>query len=150
VRSWQATYRGLLPQSVLDALDAAKRGEYWQQYLSEAARPGETVLVAEEDGMVVGFASVGPSRDEDANETGEVRAIYLLADRWGRGIGWALMDTALNTLCQAGYTQATLWVLDTKHEPANSTKPGVGHPTVRPSRTTHGASRLRKCGTAGN
>jgi GNAT superfamily N-acetyltransferase len=113
VRSWQATYRGLLPQPFLDGLDAAKRGEYWKQYLSEAARPGETVLVAEEDGMVVGFASVGPSRDEDANETGEVRAIYLLADRWGRGIGWALMDTALNTLCQAGYTQATLWVLDT-------------------------------------
>jgi GNAT superfamily N-acetyltransferase len=113
VRSWQATYRGLLPQSVLDGLDAGKRGEYWEQYLSADARPGETVLVAEEDGVVVGFASVGPSRDEDANGKGEVRAIYLLADHWGRGIGRALMDAALNTLRQAGCTQATLWLLDT-------------------------------------
>ena len=112
-RTWQATYRGLLPQPFLDGLDAAKRGKYWEQYLSEDARPGETVLVAEEDGVVVGFASVGPSRDEDANGKGEVRAIYLLAERWGRGIGRALLDAALNTQRQAGYTQATLWVLET-------------------------------------
>ncbi len=71
------------------------------------------MLVAEEDGVVVGFAGVGPSRDEDANGKGEVRAIYLLAERWVRGIGRALMDAALNGLRQAGYTQATLWVLDT-------------------------------------
>ncbi len=110
-RTWQATYRGLLPQPFLDGLDAAKRGKYWEQYLSEDARPGETVLVAEEDGVVVGFASVGPSRDEDANGKGEVRAIYLLAERWGRAAsaGPCWMLAALNTQRQAGYTQATLW-----------------------------------------
>ena len=113
VRTWQATYRGLLPQPFLDGLDAAQRGEYWEQYLSEDAGPGETVLVAEEDGVVVGFAGVGALRDEDANGKGEVRAIYLLAEHWGRGLGRALMDAALNSLRQAGYRQATLWVLDT-------------------------------------
>ena len=71
---------GLLPQSVLGARCRAKK-RYWQQYLSEAARPGETVLVAEENGMVVRFDGVSTSRDEGANETGEVRAIYLLTDR---------------------------------------------------------------------
>ena len=32
VRTWQATYRGLLPQPFLDGLDAAKRRKYWEQY----------------------------------------------------------------------------------------------------------------------
>ena len=113
VRTWQSAYRGLLPQPFLDGLDAHQRGDYWEHYLSEGTPPGEEVVVAEEEGTVVGFASVGPSRDEDANGEGEVWAIYLLADRWGQGIGKALMDAALDSLRQAGFTVATLWVLDT-------------------------------------
>lgn len=112
VRTWQSAYRGLLPQPYLDGLDAHQRGDYWQHYLSEGTPPGEVVVVAEEEGTVVGFASVGPSRDEDANGEGEVWAIYLLADRWGQGIGKALMDAALDSLRQAGFTVATLWALD--------------------------------------
>jgi ribosomal protein S18 acetylase RimI-like enzyme len=112
VRTWQSAYRGLLPQPFLNGLDAHQRGDYWEHYLSEGIQPGEEVVVAEEEGTVVGFASVGPSRDEDANGEGEVWAIYLSADRWGQGIGKALMDAALDSLRQAGFTVATLWVLD--------------------------------------
>ena len=38
---------------------------------------------------LVGFASVGPARDQDENlePVGEVRAIYLLPDAWGKGLG---------------------------------------------------------------
>jgi GNAT superfamily N-acetyltransferase len=113
VRTWQSAYRGLLPQPFLDGLDTGQRGEFWEQYLTEGAPPGEEVLAAEEDGTVVGFAVVGPSRDEDANGDGEARAIYLLAALWGQGIGRALMDAALYSLRQTGFTEATLWVLDT-------------------------------------
>ena len=38
---------------------------------------------------------------------------YLLAEQWGQGIGKALMDSALDVLRQAGFSEATLSVLAT-------------------------------------
>jgi GNAT superfamily N-acetyltransferase len=61
-----------------------------------------------------GFAAVGPTRDEDQNpeRVGEVRAIYVLPDAWGTGLGRQLMAAALERLAAEGFAQATLWVLD--------------------------------------
>ena len=68
----------------------------------------EHVFGAEEAGRVVGFASVGDSRDEPGK--GELFAIYVLPEAWGSGAGSALMTSALEALCS--YSSATLWVLE--------------------------------------
>ncbi|MGW2217083.1 N-acetyltransferase family protein [Nonomuraea sp. NPDC001684] len=114
VRSWQAAYRGLLPQDHLDGLDPAARRPGWERWLAGTAWPRQGTLVAEADGRVVGFAGVLPARDDDADgaTVAEVAAIYLTPESWGRGIGRALMDAALATLTEAGYREAVLWVLD--------------------------------------
>jgi GNAT superfamily N-acetyltransferase len=91
VRSWQAAYRGLVPEEFLDGLDPVQRAGHWERQLSAEGEQPELVLVAEVDGQVVGFAAIGPSRDEDGDRDGEVRAIYLTAEHWGQGIGTALM-----------------------------------------------------------
>jgi GNAT superfamily N-acetyltransferase len=63
---------------------------------------------------VVGLVHVCPSRDEDAGEdVGEVTAIYVSPELWGRGAGRSLMKRATDGLRGAGFTEATLWVLDT-------------------------------------
>lgn len=120
VRSWQAAYRGLLPQDFLDDLDPVRRAEGWRQMLADGAADGGTgtggtVLVADGDHGVAGFAHLTASRDPDADpETvGEVTAIYLLPEFWGTGIGRRLMAESLETLRAAGFREATLWVLDT-------------------------------------
>jgi GNAT superfamily N-acetyltransferase len=64
--------------------------------------------VAERDG-IVGFAGAGPSRDAD--EEGELYAIYIDASEWGRGTGDALMGVVLDHL-RTRFDTATLWVLD--------------------------------------
>lgn len=71
------------------------------------------MLVVKHGTEVVGFANVGPSRDENADGVGEVGAIYLLADHWGQGLGCTLMAAALASVTDFGFEQATLWVLDT-------------------------------------
>ena len=38
VRSWQAAYRGLLPQGYLDGLDPSQRIGQWEESLSAADR----------------------------------------------------------------------------------------------------------------
>jgi GNAT superfamily N-acetyltransferase len=115
VRSWQATYRGTFPQEYLDRLDPIERGVGWQRILHDEVHDRTSLLVADVEGVVVGFANVGPSRDEDAGGAGQLRAIYLLADQWGRGLGRDLMVASLHALNEAGFGEATLWVLDTNH-----------------------------------
>ncbi len=128
VRSWQATYAGHFPDDFLDALDPAQRAEGWRRYFEQGLRADETVLVYETgspaggegnesegvagSGDIVGFAHVGPSRDEDARGAGELYAIYLLPERWGQGLGRALMARSLVELAASGFAAATLWVLE--------------------------------------
>jgi GNAT superfamily N-acetyltransferase len=115
VRSWQSAYRGLLPQDYLDGLDPGKRSAGAERILGELDWPRRGVLVAEDAGQVVGFTGFCPSRDADLDRraVGEVTTIYVLPAAWGRGHGRALMGAALDTLGQAAYGQAALWVLDT-------------------------------------
>ena len=127
VRGWQAVYRGAIPQNYLDNLDPAQRAENWVGYLTAQDWPRSGTLVATSGADIVGFAGFGPSRDKDAEPAvvGEVRTIYLLPDHWGAGLGRRLMDTAVATLREAGYREATLWVLD-KNERAQRFYAAVG------------------------
>ncbi len=115
VRSWQAAYRGLVPQDYLDHLDPAARAARWHRHLQQTDWARAGVLVAEAGDELEGFASYGPSRDEDAERiwVGEISTIYVLAAAWGQGLGRRLMAGAVERLAAAGYAQATLWVLDT-------------------------------------
>ena len=114
VRSWQAAYRGLLPQDYLDQLDPTDRLKRWQDTVLGADWPRDGVIVAALDGKICGFAVFGPTRDTDGDprRIGEIAAIYLLPAAWGKGIGRSLMADALGYLAAAGYVQATLWALE--------------------------------------
>jgi GNAT superfamily N-acetyltransferase len=112
VASWQQAYRGLLTQDYLDSLSVQVRTQTWEQNLSRPAAPGVATLIAELDGRIIGFASTGPSRDDDAEpDTGELWGLYLHPDHWGAGHGHTLHAGALAALSSAGATTATLWVL---------------------------------------
>lgn len=114
VRSWQQGYRGLLPDELLDSLDVSQRTEQWQESLSRSDLPRRGTLVADDATGVVGFANLTPERDGDETAgVGEVRAFYVDPERWGHGVGRALLTAAEDTLAQAGYRRAVLWVLDT-------------------------------------
>ena len=111
VAGWQAAYRGIMPDSVLDGLSVPKREEMWQRIL---AKQKFQLLVAEHDGRIIGFIDFGSCRDSDAvpGLTGEILAIYVDPNRWHAGIGQGLLGAALSGLKLAGFNEATLWVLD--------------------------------------
>jgi GNAT superfamily N-acetyltransferase len=115
VASWRGAYSGLMPQDVLDGLDVSVRTSLWIRIMNRTDPGRGAVLVAEDGERIIGFAGVGPTRDPDADpaRTGEVGAIYLLPEAWGRGAGRLLMGEAVARLAACGYTDATLWVLDT-------------------------------------
>ena len=118
VRTWQAAYRGQVPQDYLDALDPVRRRRGWEQWLG-AGDSAATVLALQHDtDGVIGFVSVSPSRDPDTDPqaVGEVAAIYVLPAHWGRGGGAMLMNAGLHRLAGAGFGAAILWVLDTNQQ----------------------------------
>jgi ribosomal protein S18 acetylase RimI-like enzyme len=111
VRSWQVAYRGHMPDEFLDGLDAEKRANMWHKL---TLQPDKIVLVAEaSEGDIVGFSALGPSHDADADpNTAEVSAIYVHPEKWGKGIGRALLSASLDQVRNGEFDQVTLWVLE--------------------------------------
>jgi len=115
VWSWQSAYRGLLPQDYLDTLTPARRRPGWERIIRDADWPRSGTIAAEAHGPIIGFVDITPTRDSDSDPTsvGELTSIYVLPTLWGKGIGRQLMATAVNIMTDAGFDQATLWVLHT-------------------------------------
>lgn len=112
VQSWQQAYRQLIPADYLTSLDATldHRARLWRESL-EKGEP--QVYVALDAEQVVGWIAFAPSRDVDARprSTGEVQALYVLAEHWGSGVGRSLWLTARQALFEQGFGAVTLWVL---------------------------------------
>ena len=109
-RAWEVAYRGLLPDEVIRA-HTRERHRWWASYLNQVGQR-EKVLVAVEDGRVIGFASARPSPDDDAEaDQAEVGGLYVEPEGWGRGTGGALLNALLERLRADGFRSATLWVL---------------------------------------
>ncbi|TDD45151.1 GNAT family N-acetyltransferase [Kribbella antibiotica] len=110
VASWRAAFAGIVPQDVLDAMDAPAIATAWADSIT-AGR--SRIYVAVVDERVIGYAGVGPERDPQALAgTGELYALYVHPDYWGAGAGRALTNAALADLRSAGCTVARLWVLE--------------------------------------
>jgi GNAT superfamily N-acetyltransferase len=110
VRAWQVGYRGLLPDAYLDRLRPEDRAARYTFEVVDPTRP--TTLVAVDGGVVLGFATTGPSPDVDGPETGELMALHVDPNHWQRGVGRALVGSARAQLAGQGYREAVLWVLD--------------------------------------
>ena len=112
VETWRVAYQGLMPDEAIASFDVESRQRLWREGLARVRQPGSATFVAELDGEVVGFASVGRSRDEEAGHEGELYAIYVHPSRWGQGIGRALLERAEESMREFGFDGALLWVME--------------------------------------
>ncbi len=110
VAAWQTGYRGIFPDEQLAAMSVEEREQAWTRILDHPSRPGMVRLVAtlQDDGPVVGFAVAGPARHDET--VGELHALNVDPDVWGRGVGGALLEAATDHLIGQGFETAVLWV----------------------------------------
>ena len=109
IRSWQVAYRTLIPDDFLDKLRPEERAARYDFATRDPQKP--RTMLAMEENAVLGFATTSPSRDVDLPEHGELCALYVDPEMWGRGIGAALIAAARARLVEAGFRNALLWML---------------------------------------
>lgn len=110
VATWRETYADLIPDRFYDASAREARRLMWHSILTLDPMPG-TVVVAERDGQVVGFAFSGSSEHPDARKGVpparplHLFSLYLVAAEHGTGTGHAMLAATL------GDQPAQLWVV---------------------------------------
>ena len=100
-QSWQEAYPGLVDPGYLAALTLEKCE-------AMAYRWPNNLMVAKDDERVIGFVGYG-DRGDEAPDTGEIFALYVLAEHYGKGVAQQLMEAGLKQL--AAYPRICLWVL---------------------------------------
>jgi ribosomal protein S18 acetylase RimI-like enzyme len=111
--SWRLTYAGLVSPRYLATLDEEPLTERWRQRLSGA--PGDGwLLVAEQDGAVVGFVLFGPTCAGDLEDgfAGEIQMLYVLPAGQRRGHGRALFESAAADLAARRLFWLVVWVVE--------------------------------------
>jgi ribosomal protein S18 acetylase RimI-like enzyme len=123
IRSWRTTYRGLVPDAILDGLSMERRIAGWRETIEgqereraagSAAVSARTWVVESED-RLVGFAASGPGRDETApppDGAGEVYAIYLAPGASGQGYGRTLFAAVVDDLHERAFDPILVWVFE--------------------------------------
>lgn len=111
IRSWQSAYKGIVPQDHLDSLDMEERVKSWENGLETPSCPSMVRLVALFNKQIVGFSCIGKSRETDMPEHGELYAIYMTPDFYGRSVGYGLFRESMKELMKQGYEKAYVAVL---------------------------------------
>ena len=100
-QTWREAYDNLLPAEYQETMTLERCRFFSQKY-------PENTLIAMDGNKVVGFISYGNFRDE-AIQAGEIIALYVLKDYYGKGVSKQLMHAAFVALDQ--FSEIYLWVL---------------------------------------
>ena len=108
VRCWQETYRGLMPDAVLDDPGfPAARERMWTEVLTSGRYRQHRVAVAGRDGELTGIAMSGPPEDAAAAWARQLYVLYVYAAGHGTGAGRALLEAVIDPV-----EPTALWVAD--------------------------------------
>ena len=114
-RSWQQLFPADVADHVLASVDLATMAQSWVGAITKPPLAKFRVLVAVEEGRVVGFAAVGPSDDADAHPGTDAMVGEFIIDppAQRQGHGSRLLNAVADTLRADGFTRATWWVRST-------------------------------------
>ena len=110
VDSWRVTYRGMIPEAYLAAMKVEESAAMWLRVLSANA-DAVCVFVAEDAGIVKGFACGNRLAPPKHGLDAELTAIYLARDCQRAGIGTRLLGAVAGTLQSRGATGLLTWVI---------------------------------------
>lgn len=112
VAVWQATYRGVLPDEVLDEISVDEREANWATILTTHGATHPALVCEAPEIGICGFGNAGPLRGAEVpGYSGEFKTLYLLPAYQRRGLGRALLRRLAALLEERGHDAALAWVL---------------------------------------
>lgn len=109
-----AALEGVVPPELFEMMSRGERRARWEQWLTD---PTWLTVVGEKEGQIVGFCTVGPSRDVDVDPSvvAEMPTLYVHPSHWRQGIGRVLCAAAVSRVATLGYKELSLWTLEANH-----------------------------------
>ncbi|WP_422674057.1 GNAT family N-acetyltransferase [Bailinhaonella thermotolerans] len=121
IRAWRQGYRDFLPEEPLAEMTGEQAGELWRTQWEEAVVAPPTsrhrLLVAVENGQVVGLAAHEPAEDPDVDPGTTAELLTLLVDpgHERRGHGSRLLNATVDHLREDGFSTIVTWVFAEHH-----------------------------------
>ena len=111
IRGRSVYYEGYLPAEEIGQ-DNKNIRAHRDAYAERIGEPEFTVLCAQRDQRLVGFALAGPCyyRDPDPGIASELRLMFVDPDHFRRGVGAKLHEATVRAWQAAGIGSARLWV----------------------------------------
>jgi ribosomal protein S18 acetylase RimI-like enzyme len=112
IRSWDITYRGIVPDAALAEWFEGNH-QAWRDVF--ANRPTDSpwrVWVGERAGRLVGYATTTPAKNEwlpPPDGAGEITNLYLDPDVIGSGVGRLLYERSVADLAERGFDPLVVW-----------------------------------------
>ncbi|MES2068895.1 MAG: GNAT family N-acetyltransferase [Pseudomonadota bacterium] len=110
IKSWRATYRGMIPDAYLDDMKLEDSTAHWAKIL-EVASERVCVFVAESEGEIVGFASGMLLKETKLGLDAELTAVYLSPSLQRAGIGRRMVQEVAKACRAQGATGLLVWVI---------------------------------------
>ena len=106
INSWQDTYAGILPHTLLGNMSQTTHTARWKSMIA-----GSVGVLVAEDAMegAIGLASFGAARDRGLGLDGEIYTLYVDPDFLGCGTGTALLHGAFAALKERKFHSCLVW-----------------------------------------
>jgi GNAT superfamily N-acetyltransferase len=108
--SWQTSYRGILPDNVLDRIDVGQRADSRRRIILDA-KIFQLVAYDLTHGDIVGLCDAGPAR-RHAPYGGEIYALYLVQHAKMHGLGREMLERSQAWLAANHKRSMIIWVLE--------------------------------------
>jgi GNAT superfamily N-acetyltransferase len=110
-RAWRSQPRAI-SDALLGSIDAVNMAKAWQAAIERPPQARCRVLVAVENGRVVGFATTLPGQDADLDdaEDGQLDELEIDPQARHRGHGSRLLNASVDTLRADGFRRAFCWI----------------------------------------
>src|SRR5262245_24833938 len=109
VAAWDESYRGLLPDSVIDSRSIEMRREQWRSGLAMSNADPTVVVALGENDAPIGFGAAGRARDAALEADAEIYAIYILESAKRRGAGRMIFEHLFAAMVARGHRSIGLW-----------------------------------------
>lgn len=104
--SWERTYRGLIPDQVLDDMTPEKSTEKWRDYI---ARRENAMFVVERGGAVDGFVACCPFPQRENSAL--LDSLHVAPQTQGNGWGRRLIARAARWAREEGFGELVIFVV---------------------------------------